>query len=69
MVVKGSPSRLISAIVDDTLTRDDPNFVRDFLLTFRTFERPRELAFSLHKFSQVSKHSFETYSTNADDDD
>ena len=47
VVVKGSPEKLVDALLDSRITLDDPNYVSDFLLTFRTFASPIDLGAAL----------------------
>ena len=53
MVVKGVAAKLIERLFDARLAEEDPNYVAAFLLTFRTFTPPLELASVLLDEAQV----------------
>ncbi|CAF0898116.1 unnamed protein product [Didymodactylos carnosus] len=58
VVIKGKPDKLIDLLIDEKLTIDDPNYVDDFFLTYRTFiSDPTQITQKLLEWFESPQHS------------
>ncbi len=58
IVIKATVEKLLDLLVDENQLTDDPNYVQDFLLTYRTFiDDPMEITKKLLEYFDENIHS------------